>query len=44
MLELISGVILIYVLYGAVSVWHVFCSHRFSVLVCESVTQVFTIQ
>jgi hypothetical protein len=31
MLKLISGVILIYVLYGAVSVWHVFNSHRFSV-------------
>jgi hypothetical protein len=31
MLELISGVVLIYVLYGAVSVWHVFRSHRFSV-------------
>jgi hypothetical protein len=32
MLELISGIILICVLYGAVSMWHVFHSHRLSVL------------
>jgi hypothetical protein len=31
MLELISGVILMCVFYGAVSVWHAFHSHRLSV-------------